>query len=354
MHERFTTPPPPANFSPKIARSILSSGDTAGNLYYDTFIGTTAYPSRWDSLAAAENGYNLTAARRGLGIFMASIVRELSRQLNIEPLAHPEQAAQLAWSRNFVFNVLQNGQFRSPITPSPEDDYPWLQYQTPAHYGNRPGDEPRLASKPSFLHFGSLKDKNGVRCTSQLAAPIRLYLNPHVNDTAEVAAELCEGFIAERGFLPRGKFMEDATAVEVEERRDRLLFWLGDPQDLSVMTRLIANLQYQRPKTFKERPALPIGEPVYVNGRELATVRIAQSPINRQSFTTMQLRYLQLAVKEVFTLYDNPRQATDAQVEQFIAAAKKHATQAGWHADRPAFLACQDMSVIDNALRYAQ
>lgn len=234
---------------------------------------------------------------------------------------------------------------------------PRLQYQTPRKRNNEPCTKP---PKSTFLHFGLYSDNSEslVKLSPDFDGEIRLYINPPVEDTPEVAALLCKGFIREHGYMPTGKFREDVTSSWVEERNDRLLFWLKSPQELTTVLRSIYSMQQANPNLFKNRQPIVLGDPVMLKGKELTGVRIAQEPhqnaADRVSFSEHCRVLLNLTINEVFQGKLPSHPLTEESINKFVGTLRGNASDFRRNPASFSFNEKQDMRIINSAIKAAE
>lgn len=333
-----------------------------GPMLYDDLITSDYYPPFWDddtsgrTETSPERIHNHEVALNGLQRFMQVFTHEFAQQAGVSA---PHDGTDLIGfgDANGLIDIMQEtGSDR--IADANEAHIPLIAYQTPRSRSDYVG-ETQFRQRASFLHFGVPDSDmhNPGQDEPGFTNAVRAYLNPRIEDTPEVAAYMCEGFIAAQGYMPRGKFLEDATSRQVDDRTDRLIFWAKNPWELTVITGLARTLSARNPEIFEGRQSMILGEAVYIDDEEVPTLRLAQEPRqysgDRVSFNSESLDILRTAWSnarqaEPELSLDNPRFSSHFKQVLVAVATGNDRNPASF-----AFNKAQDLGVINDAIAEA-
>lgn len=336
--------------------SAIVAKAAGGKIDYQMLAGFNNYPPAWgvsdetSETTEAVPYYDNQIARQGLDTFLRMFSDEFTQKAGVTPIPEEVDLSAFGNMEGLMQMSVESGYQR--VDEGDQNLLPDMSYQTPRQRGD--ANDPAM-TRSAFLHFGLLyySPKDPRLNSPELTERVRLYLNPTIEHTAEAAAILCQGFIDSEGYMPTGKFMEDATSWRVEERDDRLLFWLRTPKELTTILKLTQKLQSDRPEFFADQNPIMLGEPIIVGGVELPTARLAQQLHSQDgeptSFNNVSVQPIQQALQAA--LHDKePGTDEDSMAADFLTALRASAPAYGRHPESFAFNADQDLAVIDQAL----
>lgn len=298
---------------------------------------------------------HLQAAQQGFGEFLKVMVAAYDRNgSSVAKLPDGSNAGDadlttVGEARSVVYELFHN-KFEAKWKAKNEDLplVPWLAYQNgkPHVAGTQ---LPGRVRQPDFLHFGTAsKEQNHDGFTES----VRVYMNPKVEQTAHAVALVCERFFEQHGYIPRGKFVEDATATDYQDRLDRAIFWTHSPEELTELLGIVQDVTSKHPELFDGREPLPLGMPVVVDGRELPTIRLTQEVKpggHHQSFNSSRDALLSEAVARTFSA-GVPEHLTDEDISAYTKTLQELAPQAGFNKQDFSFNDNQDMSIVYDVL----
>lgn len=363
--------------NPEVAAELLQIGQTSGGqITYDQIVGyghdqywvpsqlDTSYmirPRNEVKVEQPDRVAELKQAKDGLSVFLGVMVDAHAKggDPNAAPLdlawfKEPDEAS-VRKSRIVVYKLFGNRMERSWMNEDSETMplVPYLGYQNGKPFSVGTDTLPGVHKQSDFLHFGTQSkevNKDGFD------GSVRVYLNPKIEQTGLAAGLLAADFEQRMGYIPRGKFVEDATAEKSEDRKDRLIFWTHSPEELTTLMSGIKSLAEERPDIFEGREGMALGTPAVINGVEVPTVRLAQDPsstagevIETPSFNSSRLPLINKALSAVLGSGLSQVELESSFTAELQAVSKK----AGVNVRDFNFNASQDLSVIDAAIAAA-
>lgn len=347
QHEAVALDPTSAQ---RVLKMVHTNDKAYSDVFYEDLIGADAYtsgplwtPEQKDHAQFAMGNFLHFFDQLAGGIAKAA-GEEGAAQLSADELSDPEQA--VSFIRNW--QALAGKEVRVGYKSF---NLPYLEYQ------NRDNDKLRVDDRGTFLHFGEAQT-----LSPEFASDIRVYINPKPEDAAMLAGVIMAATAEYCGVMPKGKFSESSRDARSKQRLDKLIFYANSPTQLSAILMSAAYASERWPFMFEGQESIVLGQSVELDGVEIPTVRIGQTPTKAMeelqgdknvSFGQHRARLLQRGVHELNdSLAGQPLSPVNdadklAQIMQPISEA------AGIHPENFNFNADQDLDVIAIAIEDA-